>query len=82
MLGALLYLRLTSLKNWLRSRVRRLRQPKYLAGLIVGAAYFFIPLIATMEFSMRMRRGVSRCSPIATRAVVYSAWAAAAARVG
>jgi putative spermidine/putrescine transport system permease protein len=24
----------------------------------VGAAYFFIPLIATLEFSMRMRRGV------------------------
>jgi putative spermidine/putrescine transport system permease protein len=24
----------------------------------VGAAYFFLPLIATMEFSMRMRRGV------------------------
>lgn len=25
---------------------------------ILGAAYFFIPLIATLEFSMRMRRGV------------------------
>lgn len=25
---------------------------------IVGAAYFFIPLIATFEFSLRMRRGV------------------------
>ncbi|ANT53471.1 ABC transporter permease [Mesorhizobium amorphae] len=25
---------------------------------ILGAAYFFIPLIATVEFSMRMRRGV------------------------
>ncbi|TKB29400.1 MAG: ABC transporter permease, partial [Mesorhizobium sp.] len=24
----------------------------------LGAAYFFIPLIATVEFSMRMRRGV------------------------
>ena len=23
----------------------------------LGAAYFFIPLIATVEFSMRMRRG-------------------------
>ena len=23
----------------------------------VGAAYFFIPLIATLEFSLRMRRG-------------------------
>ena len=23
-----------------------------------GTAYFFIPLIATLEFSMRMRRGI------------------------
>ena len=28
------------------------------AAFIVGAAYFFIPLIATLEFSLRMRRGV------------------------
>jgi hypothetical protein len=41
MLGALLYLRLTSLKNWVRSRALRLRQPKYLIGAIVGAAYFW-----------------------------------------
>ena len=41
MLGALLYLRLTSLKNLLLSRLRRLKQPKYLLGAIVGAAYFY-----------------------------------------
>lgn len=41
MLGALLYLRLTSLKNVLLSRLRRLKQPKYLVGAIVGAAYFY-----------------------------------------
>lgn len=41
MLGALIYLRLTSFKNWLLSRLRRLRQPKYLAGALVGAAYFY-----------------------------------------
>jgi len=28
------------------------------ATFLVGIAYFFIPLIATLEFSMRMRRGV------------------------
>ncbi|RFC43616.1 MAG: hypothetical protein DUW69_002173, partial [Verrucomicrobia bacterium] len=37
MLGALFYLRLTSLKNVVLSRVRRLKQPKYLVGAIVGA---------------------------------------------
>ena len=41
MLGALLYLRLTSLRNWALTRARRLRQPKYLLGAIVGSAYFY-----------------------------------------
>jgi hypothetical protein len=41
MLRALLFLRLTSLKNLVRSRVLRLRQPKYLVGAIFGAAYFY-----------------------------------------
>lgn len=41
MLGALLYLRLTSLKNQIVSRAKRLRQPKYLLGALVGAAYFY-----------------------------------------
>lgn len=41
MVGALLYLRLTSLKNLIRSRLLRLRRPKYLIGAIFGAAYFY-----------------------------------------
>ncbi len=41
MLRALIYLRLTSFKNWALSRLRRLRQPKYLAGFVVGLAYFY-----------------------------------------
>lgn len=41
MLGALLYLRAMSLGNWLRSRLRRLRQPKYLIGAAVTAAYVY-----------------------------------------
>ncbi len=42
MFGALLYLRLTSLRNTMLSRVRRLKQPKYLVGAIVGAGYFYL----------------------------------------
>ena len=41
MLRALLYLRLVSAGNWLLSRARRLRQPKYLLGAVVGCAYFY-----------------------------------------
>ena len=48
MLGALLYLRFTSLKNLLISRVRRLRQPKYLMGAIVGLAYFYFVIFNGM----------------------------------
>jgi len=41
LLSALLYLRATSFRNWTVSRARRLRQPKYLVGAIVGCAYFY-----------------------------------------
>ncbi|MDP3072818.1 MAG: putative ABC exporter domain-containing protein [Opitutaceae bacterium] len=41
MLDALIYLRLTSAKNWVLARVRRLRQPKYLIGAVVGFGYFY-----------------------------------------
>lgn len=41
MVRALFYLRVTSFANWLRTRARRLRQPKYLIGAVVGCAYFY-----------------------------------------
>jgi len=41
MIGALVYLQLTSLRNALSQRLRRLRQPRYLVGAIVGLAYFY-----------------------------------------
>lgn len=40
-LRALLYLRLTTLRNKLLGNLRRLRQPKYLFGALAGAAYFW-----------------------------------------
>ena len=45
MIGALLYLRLHSLVNLVVHRVRRLRQPKYLVGAAVAAAYFYLVLL-------------------------------------
>ena len=41
MIGALVYLQFTSLRNALSQRLRRLRHPRYLAGAIVGFAYFY-----------------------------------------
>jgi hypothetical protein len=40
-ISALLYLRFTSLRNALASRLRRLKQPKYLAGGVIGVAYLY-----------------------------------------
>jgi hypothetical protein len=45
MTGAFVYLTVCSFRNRLRSRLKRLRQPRYLAGLVVGVLYmwfFFI----------------------------------------
>ncbi|HZM03113.1 MAG TPA: putative ABC exporter domain-containing protein, partial [Candidatus Saccharimonadales bacterium] len=41
MMGALFYYLRHSLQNRLVSRIRRLQQPKYLAGAIVGGFYFY-----------------------------------------
>jgi len=41
MIGALVYLQATTLKNAFRARFVRLRQPKYLFAALVGAAYFY-----------------------------------------
>jgi hypothetical protein len=45
MIGALVYLRLTSFRNFVVYRVGRLRQPKYLIGTAAAAAYFYFVLL-------------------------------------
>ena len=45
MIGALVYLRLTSLRNFVVYRIGRLRQPKYLIGTAVAIAYFYFVLL-------------------------------------
>ena len=39
--GALFYLRVTTLRNALIARFKRLKQPKYMIGAVVGVAYFY-----------------------------------------
>lgn len=65
MLGALLYLRLTSLWNLVRSRFRRLRQPKYLFGAIIGIAYFYFILFRPLGGSGRAAGPASSGLPLA-----------------
>lgn len=42
MVGALWYLRVHSIIGRVKSRLKRLKQPKYLAGAVVGAIYFYL----------------------------------------
>ena len=39
--STLLYLRLTTIKGWFTSRLRRLKQPKYLVGAVIGFVYIY-----------------------------------------
>ncbi len=41
MIGALVYLQFISLRNAVRARLRRLRQPRYIFATLAGAAYFY-----------------------------------------
>ena len=43
--GALFYYQFHSVKNRLATRVKRLREPKYLVGAIVGGLYFYYYLL-------------------------------------
>jgi hypothetical protein len=45
MVGALWYLRVTSIVGRVKSRLKRLKQPKYLAGAVVGALYLYFVFI-------------------------------------
>jgi hypothetical protein len=46
MLGASLYIVLCSARNRTRLRLRRLREPRYLAGAVVGIAYLYFSFFA------------------------------------
>lgn len=59
MLSALLYLRLTSGRNWLLSRIRRLREPKYLAGAVAGVAYMWFFFFRHLLASSPARRSLA-----------------------
>ena len=46
MISASLYIIVCSARNRFARRVRRLREPRYLIGLVVGAAYFYFTIFA------------------------------------
>ncbi|HEY3863518.1 MAG TPA: putative ABC exporter domain-containing protein [Verrucomicrobiae bacterium] len=56
--GALAYYQYHSWRNRMSARIRRLRQPKYLSGAIVGGLYLYFYLF--QGFGLRHRGGVAR----------------------
>ena len=58
MIGAFFYLTACSFRNRMRRRLRRLREPRYLIGLVVGALYFYFFLIRPRSAAMRAGRGM------------------------
>ena len=70
MFSASVYITVCSIKNRIRVRLRRLREPKYLIGAIVGAAYFYFTIFARMwgrraSTSRRAGRSVPPNVPLA-----------------
>jgi len=60
-IAASLYITVCSARNRVRVRLRRLREPRYLLGTIVGAAYLYFAVFARMVG----RRGRPRLGPTA-----------------
>jgi ABC-2 type transport system permease protein len=73
--GALLYLRVTSLRNAVVSRVRRLKQPKYLVGAVVGVAYFYLVLFRRFSAPRPPGAPLPQAFPVEQLPVVESAGA-------
>src|SRR5262244_1192852 len=49
MLSASLYIIVCTARNRLRMRLRRLREPRYLAGAVVGVAYVYFSFFARLR---------------------------------
>ena len=65
MISALFYLQFHSVKNRLLMRFKRLKQPKYLAGAIVGGLYFYF------YFFRWLLGGRVRSGPAALEAITF-----------
>jgi hypothetical protein len=57
MFRASLYIALCTAKNRIRLRLRRLREPRYLIGAVLGAAYLLFVLVVPRRVGGRRRRG-------------------------
>lgn len=77
MIGPLLYLQVQSFRNRMRMRLQRLRKPKYLAGALVGLAYFYFYFFRHLLGAGRPHRGFGGPIEPDTRALLETAGALA-----
>ncbi len=77
MFNALLYLTRTTLWNRLRTRLRRLRQPKYLFGALAGLAYFYF-FVFGFAFRRQHAPGLAGVNFLPAGPALYEPFAAAA----
>ena len=73
MLSASFYITLCSAKNRVLVRLRRLREPRYLVGAVVGVAYFYFAIIARGTRAGRARRGGDNATPFEALATLQMA---------
>ena len=74
MLWASLYITICSAKNRIRTRLRRLREPKYLVGAIVGVAYVYLTIFGrTWMGSRTTPRRAARTPPPVVSAAAFGA---------
>ena len=67
MIGASLYIIVCSVRNRIRQRLRRLREPRYLIGAVVGVAYLYFSFFARFRMSgvTQRRRAGRTARPLA-----------------
>jgi hypothetical protein len=68
--GALLYLTACSLRNRVVRRIRRLKEPRYLAGAVAGSLYFYFAFLRSQFRTVRQTRGI-----VAATLGRFSVWA-------
>src|SRR5262249_7731726 len=73
MLASSLYIIVCTARNRVRVRLRRLREPRYLMGAVVGAAYLYFSFFARMRgqsVGNQRRRRVAAGAPVAMLAAL------------
>ncbi len=62
MLRATVFIIVCAARNQLRRRLRRMREPRYLIGALVGLAYVYFIIFGRLRLSRRSRRPRGRPS--------------------